>query len=118
MNPILVLALSIIAHEFGHWIIPYHLGLNPRIKFGWIIIGVEFDMKKYTPIKTLVDTRILGILFGIPVIIILGNPGDLFFLFVFYFLLSSIDILMIIVLKVKAYQKDAIFFEELDCEIF
>ena len=114
MNQILVLALAIIIHEFGHWIIPHFEGLNPKIKFGWIIIGVECDINDLIPIQMFIDTRILGIILGIPVIIIFGNVGDLWFLFVAYFLFSSLDILMIITLKIKAYRQNAILWGELN----
>lgn len=114
MNPIIVLVLAIIVHEFGHWIIPHFEGLNPRISIGWIIIGVECDMKDWTPIQLLIDTRILGIILGIPVIVIFGNAGDLYCLSVLYFLFSSLDILMIILLKVKAHRQNAFFWGEMD----
>ncbi|MCK4668169.1 hypothetical protein KAU33_15570 [Candidatus Dependentiae bacterium] len=113
MNPIIVLVLAIIVHEFGHWIIPHFEGLNPRITIGWIIIGVECDINDWIPIQMFIDTRILGIILGIPVIVILGNVGDLWFLFVAYFLFSSLDIIMIIFLKVKAHRENALLWGEL-----
>ncbi len=114
MNPILVLALSIIVHEFGHWIIPHFEGLNPKMKFGWVFFSVECEMKDWIPIQMFIDTRILGIILGIPVIVIFGNAGDLWFLFASYFLFSSLDILMIIILKVKAYRQNALLWCELE----
>lgn len=114
MNSILVLLLAFTAHEIGHWIIPHFKGLNPKIKIGWVFINVEFDMKDWIPIEMLIDTRILGIILGIPVIVILGNPGDLGFLSILYFLFSSVDILMIAMLKIKAYRQNATFWYEMD----
>lgn len=114
MNPILVLALAIAFHEFGHWIIPHYEGLKPKIKISWLFIGVEFESRALTPIRMLIDTRILGIILGIPVIVIFGNPGDLWFLFTFYFLFSSADILMIMMLKIKAHRQDALWWCELE----
>ena len=111
---ILVLALAIAAHEIGHSIIPYYKGLNPRIKLGWIIIGVECDYNDWVPVRMLIDTRVLGVIFGIPVIVILGNAENMFFLFAFYLLMSLPDLIMIAAIKIRAYQKNAHLWHELD----
>lgn len=110
----LVLALAIAAREFGHWIIPHYKGLNPRIRFGWIIAGVQCDYNETVPVRMLIDTRILGVILGIPVIVILGNAENMNFLFLFYFLMSLPDLIMIVAIKIRAYQKNAYFWGELD----
>lgn len=71
MNAIVVLVLAIIVHEFGHWIIPHFEGLNPKMKIGWVFFSVECDINNLIPIQMFIDTRILGIILGIPVILIL-----------------------------------------------
>lgn len=114
MNFSLVLVLAIIAHEYGHWIIPKHMGGNPRIKIGWITLGVEFDLKDWLPIRTLIDSRILGIITGYFVILLLGAPQDLIMLTFFYVALSAADILMIIILKVKAHRDRATIWSEMN----
>lgn len=111
---LLVLGFAIIAHLFGHWIIPKHMGLNPRMKIGWIIFGVEFDLKDWVPIRMLIDSRILGIMMGYTMILLLSAPQDLIVLTFFYGVLSSVDILMIIMLKVKAHRDHATIWSEMN----
>ena len=111
---ILVLALAIAVHVFGQSIILYYKGLNPRIKLGWTIIGVECDYKDWVPVRMLIDTRVLGVISGIPVIVILGNAENMFFLFAFYFLISLPDLIMIGAIKIRAHQKNAHLWHELD----
>ena len=111
---ILVLVLAIAAHEFGYCIIPYCKGLKPRIRLGWIVAGVEFNYHDLIPIRMLIDTRILGVILGIPVIVILGNAENMFFLFAFYFIMSLPDMIMIVVIKIRAHQKNAHLWHELD----
>ena len=108
-----ILFLAFIAHEIGHWIIPQCEGLKPRFVIGFIIIGVAYDIEETTPIKILIDTGLLGIMFGIVPIIVLGNATNLSFLLIIYFLLCSVDIMDIVSMKIKAYRNNAHLWHEI-----
>ena len=108
-----ILLLAFILHEAGHWIIPQCEGLKPRLVIGFIIIGVSFDIEDTTPIKMLTDIGLLGIMFGIVPIIVLGNATNLSFLLIIYFLLCSGDIMDIVSMKIKAYRNNAHLWHEI-----
>jgi len=113
MNSIIVFLLAIIAHEFGHWIIPQCKGLNPKLIIGLLVVAVSFDNKGSTPIQMLIDTRSLGIMFGLVPIVVLGNAVDLSFLLIIYLLFSSVDIFDILSMKIKARRNHAYFWYEI-----
>lgn len=75
INLIAIIILSIIAHEFGHYIIAKFYKLNPKIKINFVGIAV---MHERTDSKKLCYIGSTGIIFGLIVLTymsILTNIG-------------------------------------------
>ena len=101
LQTLLVFTLSIIAHEYGHYIIPYHWGWKPKITYGLLYCGVLLDERKFNNLRITdaVNIGYLGILFGLIPLLLLTPHSYLNFALFLYTFACSLDIIKIVTFK-------------------
>ena len=101
IQTILVFTLSIIAHEYGHYIIPYYWGWKPEIKYGLLYCGVLLNERKFNNLLISDSNNIiyLGILFGLLPLLLLTPHSYLKLDLFLYLLACSVDIIKIVTFK-------------------
>ena len=90
----IVLLVSIIPHEFGHWIVGWFFGQKLKFKFTWYaIFATNFDFKKML-VKHLLLINAAGFYFGIIFIYIMAQyfTFDMNTVILIHLLMSCLDI--------------------------
>lgn len=111
LQTLLVFTISIIAHEYGHYIIPYYWGWKPKIKYGLLYCAVHINRRKFNNLHISSASNIiyLGILFGLLPLLLLTPHSYLKLALFVYVLACSLDIIKIVTFKyyqhVKHYNK-------------
>jgi len=98
---IFAFTLSIIAHEYGHYIIPYHWGWKPKITYNLLYCAVHINQRKFNNLRISDANNIiyLGILFGLIPLLLLTPHSYLTLALFLYLLACSVDIIKITTFK-------------------
>lgn len=111
---ILIVTITIIVHELGHYLMMKKYNLSPKIKFSWWGLYIKSDgLMAMTP-KQIMIISFSGILAGyVWLILMLGI--DTYWIFV-YFLMCIIDIMSLIeMLRIK--DKDSPYIDHMEKNI-
>jgi hypothetical protein len=91
-----ILICAVVAHEFGHYIIPYFKKLNPRIKLKWYGLAVEWNNHEDMLLLDFVIISVMGVVCG-GVVLLLFNSFIPTWFYTLYLLACIIDTWNIVV---------------------